>query len=407
MIRQWDSIWINGVVATCDQALGTIDAGALAIKDGKIVWVGAMASLPGIPEDLAEEVHDVDGCCITPGLIDCHTHLVYAGNRAYEFQLRMEGATYTEIAQRGGGIQSTVSKTRAASEEELLQAALRRVRALIKNGTTTIEIKSGYGLDLETEMEMLQIAGRIEKILPITVKRTFLGAHALPLEYKNQADEYIDLVCEEMLPAIAAEGLADAVDVFCEHIAFNLSQTERVFKQAKALGLSVKCHAEQLSDSGAAQLAANYQALSVDHLEHLSEAGIKAMAASGTVAVLLPGAFYFLRETKLPPISALRKYKIPMALATDCNPGTSPILSLPLVMNMACTLFQMTPEEALLGVTVHAAKALGLADTHGSLVVGKVADFAVWDVAEPVELIYYMGNQPLWQLIKNGKLVER
>lgn len=405
MKKQWDRIWINGVITTCDGSLGLIEDGGIAIKDGKIAWVGEMASLPGIPEDLAEEVQDVDGCCITPGLIDCHTHLIYAGNRAYEFQLRMEGATYAEIAQQGGGIQSTVSETRATSEEVLLQAALKRARAMIKNGTTTVEIKSGYGLDLETEMEMLQIAKRIENILPLTIKKTFLGAHTLPKEYKGQANEYIELVCEEMLPALVEEELVDAVDVFCENIAFNLEQTERVFKKAKSLDLRVKCHAEQLSDSGAAALAANYQALSVDHLEHLSEAGIKAMAVAGTVAVLLPGAFYCLRETTVPPIAAFRKHGIAMALATDCNPGTSPILSLPLIMNMACTLFQMTPEEVLLGVTVHAAKALGIEATHGSLVVGKEADFAVWDVAQPIELIYYMGNQPLWQLVKAGKVV--
>ncbi|MHB1222317.1 MAG: imidazolonepropionase [Gammaproteobacteria bacterium] len=392
-------------MTTCDETQGVIEDGGIAIKDGKIAWIGPMASLPGIPEDLAEEVQDVQGCCITPGLIDCHTHLVYAGNRAFEFQLRLEGVSYEEIAQKGGGIQSTVSETRNAPEEVLLQAALKRARALLANGVTTLEIKSGYGLDLETELEILQIAKRIESILPLTVQKTFLGAHALPPEYKNRADAYISLVCDEMLPAVVEENLADAVDVFCETIAFNLEQTERVFKKAQELGLRVKCHAEQLSDSGSAALAAKYQALSVDHLEHISEEGLQAIAASGTVAVLLPGAFYFLRETKLPPIEGLRKYGIPIALATDCNPGTSPILSLPLVMNMACTLFQMTPDEALMGVTAHAAKALGLEATHGSLVVGKVADFAVWDVGQPIELIYYMGNQPLWQLVKAGKTV--
>lgn len=405
MKKRWDRIWINGIITTCDQSQGVIDDGGIAVKDGKIAWVGPMASLPGIPEDLAEEVQDVQGCCITPGLIDCHTHLIYAGNRAFEFQLRLEGASYVEIAQKGGGIQSTVSETRSASEEILLQTALKRARSLLANGVTTIEIKSGYGLDLETEIQILQVAKRIESILPLTIQKTFLGAHALPIEYKNRADAYISLVCDNILPAVADENLADAVDVFCETVAFNLEQTERVFMKAHALGLRVKCHAEQLSDSGSAALAAKYHALSVDHLEHVSEEGLTAIAASGTVAVLLPGAFYFLRETKLPPIEDLRRHRIPIALATDCNPGTSPILSLPLIMNMACTLFQMTPDEALLGVTIHAAKALGLEETHGSLVVGKMADFAVWDVGQPVELIYYMGNQPLWQLVKAGKTV--
>lgn len=405
MNRQWDAIWINATLVTCENGYGIIEQAALAVKDGKIAWIGDMAALPADLEQQVEFIHDVSGACITPGLIDCHTHLVYAGNRAYEFELRLEGVSYEEIAKKGGGIQSTVSQTRGASEEDLLQQVLIRARTMLANGVTTIEIKSGYGLDLETEIRILQVAKRIGEILPITVKKTFLGAHTFPKEFKNNPEQYVDLVCNEMLPAIAELDLADAVDVFCEGIAFNLAQTKRVFAKANELGLPVKCHSEQLSDSNSAALAAKYNALSVDHLEYLSEDGVKAIAAAGTTAVVLPGAYYYLREVKKPPIDMLRSAQVPLAIATDCNPGTSPIMSLPVIMNMACTLFRMTPEEALLGVTQNAAKALGMADSHGTLTVGKIADLAVWDIGYPAELAYYIGNQPLMQLVKEGHVI--
>ena len=404
-MKQWDAIWINGLIATCEQGYGQIDKGALAIRQGKIAWVGSMHALTGVPEDLAENVYDVEGACITPGLIDCHTHLVYGGNRAHEFELRLQGVSYEEIARQGGGIQSTVAATRSISEEELLNQSLVRAKALLSGGVTTVEIKSGYGLDWESESKILRVAQSIEKLLPVTVKKTFLGAHCLPPEYRGKADEYIDLICNIMIPRIAKEHLADAVDVFCEKIAFTLSQTEKVFVAAQQHGLAVKCHSEQLSDSGSANLAAKYHALSVDHLEHVSKHGVQSIAESDTVAVLLPGAFYFLRETKLPPIDLLREYQVPIAIASDCNPGTSPIMSLTLIMNMACTLFRMTPAEVLQGVTRNAARALGLEKTHGTLTEGKVADFVVWDVAHPVELAYYAGRNPLKQLVKTGKVV--
>lgn len=404
MNKQWDAMWINGTLATCERGYGLLKQGAIAVKNEKIAWLGEMHTLPAAPEVLATTVHDMNGRCLTPGFIDCHTHLVYAGNRAHEFEMRLQGKTYEDIALQGGGIQSTVKATRAASEETLLEQSLQRARALLKSGVTSMEIKSGYGLDWETECKLLRVAYRIETLLPVTVSKTFLGAHTVPLEYKGRADAYVDRLCEEMIPAVAKEQLAEAVDVFCEKIAFNLAQTERVFKAAKEQGLAVKCHAEQLSDSGSAALAAKYHAWSVDHLEHVSAEGVKAIAASGTVAVLLPGAFYFLRETTLPPIDLLRRHQVPMAIASDCNPGTSPITSLLLILNMACTLFRFTPEEALLGVTQQAAKALGMDKTHGTLTVGKVADFAIWNVAHPVDLTYYLGHDPLWQTVKQGRV---
>lgn len=405
MNKQFDSIWVNGLAATCESGYGLIERAAVAVKNGKIAWVGPMQALGGEPENRAHEVYDFHGQCLTPGFIDCHTHVVYGGNRAHEFEMRLQGISYEEIARQGGGIQSTVNATRAMSEEELFKHSLKRARALLQSGITTLEIKSGYGLDLETELKILRVATRIEEALPVTVSKTFLGAHTIPPEYRGKADEYVDLVCNEMIPVIARNNLADAVDVFCEKIAFNIEQTERIFKAARLNGLGIKCHAEQLSDSGSAALAAKYHAWSVDHLEHVSNAGIKAIAQSGTVAVLLPGAFYFLRETKLPPIETLRKYQVPIAIATDSNPGTSPIMSLLIILNMACTLFRLTPTEALEGVTRHAAKALGMEETHGTLTIGKAADFAIWNVAHPSELAYYMGNNPLQQLIKNGKPV--
>ncbi len=405
--KQWNSIWVNGLLVTLNQAneYGLIEKGALAVANGQIAWVGAMAELPADAALLADQVIDLKGKCVTPGLVDCHTHLVYAGSRSHEFALRLKGVTYEEIARQGGGIQSTVTATRQASEDELLQQSLPRARALHRSGVTTLEIKSGYGLDLATELKILRVANRIAEALPVTVRKTFLGAHTVPSEFRGRADDYIAYVCEEMLPEIAQQKLADYVDVFCEKIAFNLEQTERVFQAAQKFKLGIKCHSEQLSDLGCARLAASFGALSVDHLEYLSEPGVAALAEAGTVAVLLPGAFYFLREKQLPPIDLLRRYAVPMAIASDCNPGTSPATSLLLMMNMACTLFRMTPEEALLGVTKHAAAALGLADRCGTLTVGKEADFVVFDCQHPDELAYHIGMNSVAQIVKGGVVV--
>ncbi|MGB6054502.1 MAG: imidazolonepropionase [Burkholderiaceae bacterium] len=400
---RWDALWHNLHLATLapdSDGYGEIRDGALAVKDGRIAWIGPRAELPAGWQAIAE--HDAGGAWATPGLVDCHTHVVYAGNRSDEFEARLNGVAYEEIARRGGGIVSTVRATRAASEDELLAASLPRVKSLLAEGVTTLEIKSGYGLDLAGETKMLRVARRLGATLPLRVKTTFLGAHALPPEYAGQADAYIDAVCHDMLPALNALGLVDAVDAFCENIGFSPAQTERVFQSATRHDLPVKLHAEQLSDQGGAALAARYHALSADHLEHLSEAGIAAMKAAGTVAVLLPGAFYFLRETKLPPIAALRAAGVPIALATDCNPGTSPLTSLLLTMNMACTLFRMTPQEALAGTTRHAARALGLAREIGSLEVGKVADFALWDIQRPGDLAYAIGGNPCLQVVNGG-----
>ncbi|OGT45757.1 MAG: imidazolonepropionase [Gammaproteobacteria bacterium RIFCSPHIGHO2_12_FULL_41_20] len=400
--QQWDTLWINGLIATCEQGYGLIAQGAIAVKNGKIAWVGTMQTLPDHPDNLANHVDDMQGRCVTPGLIDCHSHIVYAGNRSNEFEMRLQGISYEEIAKQGGGIQSTVAATRNASEQELLIQSLPRAQALMASGATTIEIKSGYGLNWETEEKMLRVAKCIEEILPVTIYKTFLGAHTIPIEYRDKPNAYVDLICNEMVPLIAKEKLANAIDVFCEKIAFNLQQTERVFKAAQQHGLAIKCHSEQLSDSGSAILAAKYHALSVDHLEHVSDQGVEAIAKSKTVAVLLPGAFYFLRENKLPPIALLRQHGVPIALASDCNPGTSPILSLLLILNMACTLFRLTPQEALQGVTKYAAQALGLQTTHGTLSVGKTADFAIWNINHPAELAYYLGGSPLYSLVKKG-----
>lgn len=404
MNRQWDKIWINALAVTCIDGYGLIENAAIGVKNGCIVWVGRTQDLASPADELADEVYDVKGRCITPGLIDCHTHLVFAGNRAREFELRLQGMSYEAIAKEGGGIQSTVKATRLASEEDLYQQSAKRALALHASGATTVEIKSGYGLDLATEEKMLRVARSIGETIPMNVCRTFLGAHCIPSEYLGKANEYVSYVCNAMLPIIAEKRLATAVDVFCEKIAFDLGQTERVFQTAKKYGLRIKCHSEQLSDSGSAELAAHYQALSVDHLEHVSPGGIKAIAKSGTVAVLLPGAYYFLREKKMPPVTALRQHNVPIAIATDCNPGTSPMMSLPLVMNMACTLFCMTPEEALLGVTVNAAKALGIDQDYGVISRGKKADLIVWDVQHPAELSYYMGVSLAHQIVKHGEV---
>ena len=405
--QQWQTLWINVNLATMSDgsnSYGAIENGALAIANGKIAWLGTMSDLSA-SEYKAEHVIDKKGAWLTPGLVDCHTHLVFGGNRANEFEMRLEGKSYQEIANAGGGIVSTVTATRAASESELFQSAFKRLAAMHQQGVTTIEIKSGYGLDSENEIKMLQVAGQLAKSLPVTVRKTFLGAHALPAEYQDRADDYIKFVCEDMLPKVASLQLADAVDVFCEGIGFSLAQTEQVFAAAKKYHLPVKVHAEQLSNLGGTALAAKYQALSSDHIEFLDEAGVIAMKSADMTAVLLPGAFYFLRETQLPPIELLRKHKVSMAVATDANPGTSPINSLQLMLNMACTFFRLTPVEALAGVTCHGAKALGLANSKGQLAVGYDADIACWDIKQPAELCYQFGVNPLSQLMQAGKIV--
>jgi imidazolonepropionase len=391
----WDVLYTNVHLATMadDEGYGEIRDAAIAVKDGRIAWLGPQADMPPGLGAQAVTVHDGGGSWLTPGLIDCHTHIVHAGNRSDEFEARLNGATYEDIARAGGGIMSTVRATRAASEDELLRQSLPRVRSLLAEGVTTIEIKSGYGLTLESEAKMLHAARRIGRELPVRVATTFLGAHALPPEFVGRADDYVDEVIQMIAP-LAAEGLVDAVDAFCERIGFSHEQTERVFQAARAQGLPVKLHAEQLSDQRGAELTARYNGLSADHLEHLSAAGVAAMASAGTVAVLLPGAYYFLRDTTPPPVAALREAGVSMAIATDCNPGTSPMTSLLLAMNMACTLWRLTPQEALAGVTRHAARALGLQQDIGTLAVGKRADFALWRIARPADLSYAIGLNP-------------
>jgi imidazolonepropionase len=404
----WDSLWTNGRLATMapgGSAYGALEDAALAVQGGRIAWVGPMRELPRAEAQQARTSHDLGGRWLTPGLIDCHTHLVYGGNRAHEFELRLGGATYEEIARAGGGIRSTVAATRAASEQALIESALPRLDALQAEGVTTIEIKSGYGLDTETESKMLRAARAIAGRRRITVRTTFLGAHTVPAEYDGRADDFIELIVAESLPTVAKAGLADAVDAFCEKIAFSPEQTARVFDGAVKLGLPVKLHADQLSDLGGAALAARYNALSADHLEYTSEAGVAAMAKAGTVAVLLPGAFYFLRETKLPPIAQFRAAGVPIAVATDSNPGSAPVTSMLLMLSMACTLFRMTPEEALAGVTRHAARALGLAARHGTLEVGKAADFAIWNIERPAELCYRIGFNPCAGVVRAGEAI--
>ena len=377
---------------------------AIAVAQGTVRWTGEPAALPATCAGLP--VHDGGGALVTPGLVDCHTHLVYGGQRANEFAMRLAGASYEEVAKAGGGIVSSVRATREASEDELFDSASTRLRSLLAEGVCAIEIKSGYGLALEHERKQLRVARRLGEAHGVTVRTTFLGAHALPPEYTGRSGDYIDLVCNHMLPALAAEGLVDAVDVFCERIAFSLEETERVFQAAKALGLPVKLHAEQLSDMGGAALAARHGALSCDHIEHLSQAGIDAMKAAGTVAVLLPGAYYTLRDTQLPPIAALRAAGVPMAVSTDHNPGTSPALSLLLMANMACTLFRLTVPEAIDGVTLHAARALGLQATHGALAVGMPANFVLWNLNEAAELAYWFGQRPVRTVVRQGRIAE-
>lgn len=397
-MQDWDMVIHNVHLATMEHGYGELLDAAIAVKDGRIAWFGPGDELPASGAVL----YDGQGCWLTPGLIDCHTHIVHAGNRSDEFEARLNGASYEDISRAGGGIMSTVRATRAASDDELLRQSLPRVLALLAEGVTTLEIKSGYGLDADSEAKMLRVARRIGQQLPVTVRTTFLGAHALPPEYAGQADSYIELLCAQMLPRLAGDGLVDAVDAFCERIGFTPAQTQRMFDAARALGLPVKLHAEQLSDQGGAALVARYDGLSADHLEFLSDEGVAAMAQHGTVAVLLPGAYYFLRETQPPPVAALRAAGVPMAVSTDCNPGTSPMTSLLLAMNMACTLWRLTPQEALAGATCHAARALGLQDRTGSLVVGKRADFALWRIARPADLAYALGLNPCAGVVHGG-----
>jgi imidazolonepropionase len=400
-MQRVDAIWTNACLATmAGDGYGAVEDGLLAITGEHIAWAGPRQNAPAFD---AAQTQDAAGRWITPGLIDAHTHLVFGGDRAEEFALRLGGATYEEIARAGGGIKSTVAKTRAATEEELYQAARGRLAQLTAEGVTTVEIKSGYGLETETECRMLRVARRLGRDLPVTVRTSFLGAHAVPPEYAGRSGEYIDLVTGPMLDAVMAQGLADAVDAFAETIAFSADEAARVFEAAQRQGLPVKLHADQLSDQGGAALAARFAALSAEHLEHSGEAGIAAMGKAGTVAMLLPGAYYFLRDKQPPPIDMMRKHKVPMAIATDCNPGSSPAVSLLLMMNMACTLFRMTPAEALAGVTRNAARALGLED-RGVLAAGKRADFVLWDIAHPAELSYWLGAKPARAIVQAGRL---
>ncbi len=402
-----NSVWLNCKAATLQagaaQPYSLIEDAALVVNGGLLQWVGPRSDLPAELLASCTQTHDARGALITPGLIDCHTHLVYGGNRAGEFEQRLNGASYEDIAKAGGGIVSTVTATRAATEAELFEQSAPRLQALLAEGVTTLEIKSGYGLALAHERKMLCVARRLGVTHPVSVQTTFLGAHAVPPEFAGRTDDYVDAVLH-MLPLLHAEGLVDAVDAFCERIGFSVAQIERVFQAAHSLGLPVKLHAEQLSDSGGAQLAARYNAISCDHLEWLSDAGVQAMAQAGSTAVLLPGAFYFLREIKLPPIAQLRSAGVAMAISTDCNPGSSPCTSLLLMLNMACTLFRLTPEEALRGVTRNAARALGLKD-RGVLAPGMRADFVLWGVQSPAELSYAFGSCPRTQTVVNGLVV--
>jgi len=399
-----DRIITHATLATCaGEGYGLLERGAVAIAGEHIAWVGDVCALPALPD--AVEVVDAGGALVTPALIDCHTHLVFAGDRTREFEARQQGTSYAEIARAGGGILATVRATREADEESLLALAVARARALLAEGVTTLEVKSGYGLDLDNELKLLRVARRLGQSLPVTVHKTLLAAHAVPPEYEGRPDAYVDLVVGEILPAAAAEGLVDSVDAFCEHIAFSPSQARRVFECARQLGLRVRLHAEQLSNSHGAALAASFRALSADHLECLDEDGAAAMARAGTVAVLLPGAFFFLRESRLPPVGLLRRHGVPIAVASDFNPGSSPLLSLRLAMLMSCTLFGLTPAEALAGVTLHAARALGLEAERGSLEPGKVADLVVWEASHPAELAAQFGTARPRLTLRGGQPV--
>lgn len=401
-MADWDLLLTNARLATMregDTPFGAIDHAAIALRDGAIAWLGESASLPG---GTAANTIDLQQRWVTPALIDCHTHLVFAGNRAREFDLRLQGVSYEEIARQGGGIMSTVDATRAADETALLRSSSARLQALLAEGVATVEIKSGYGLDTASELKMLRVARQLAAAAGISVQTTFLGAHAVPREFAGKKSAYLDMLLGDMLPRVAEAGLANAVDAYCESIAFSPEEVARVFELARKLNLPVKLHADQLSDSGAAELAARFEALSADHLEYTSAAGVRALAASGTVAVLLPGAFLNLRETRLPPIEALRASGVPLAVATDCNPGTSPVCSLQAAMHLATSLFRLTPEETLAGTTRNAARALGLGD-RGILEIGKRADLAIWDIEHPAELCYWLGLNPLHTLLVAGE----
>jgi imidazolonepropionase len=403
----WDTLWFNARIATMrsgDTAFGLQENSAIGISRGAIVWVGASADIPSEQRrDCADQL-DCDGRLITPGLIDCHTHHVYGGNRANEFEMRLNGASYEEISRAGGGIASTVRATRQSDHEALFDSAKRRLQSFMNEGVTTVEIKSGYGLDLENEAKMLRVARQLGEQLPLDVITTFLGAHATPPEFQGASDDYIDYVCTTVLPAITAENLADGVDAFCENIAFTTEQVERVFKAAKQYSLPIKLHAEQLSDQKGAVLAAKMGALSVDHIEFLAAKNVSTLKENNTVAVLLPGAFYFLRETKLPPINTLRENAVPIAIASDSNPGSSPVSSLLVMLSMACTLFKLTPEESLAGVTRNAALALGIDDKVGTLEPGKVANMVLWDLQNPAELSYRIGHNPCVKVMYQGAI---
>jgi imidazolonepropionase len=405
MALRLDALWRN--LRAADGGGRDASRTALGIAGGKIAWTGPEVELPAFERTPQYAEHDGAGAWVTPGLVECHTHLVFGGSRADEFRRRLAGATYEEIARAGGGIVSTVAATRTASEEDLFAAAAPRLRRLMAEGVTAVEIKSGYGLDTPTEAKMLRVARRLGRELPVTVYTTFLGAHALPAECRGRPEEYIELVCADMLPALAGQGLVDAVDVFCENIAFSVAQSERLFQAAARLGLPVKMHAEQLSNIGGTQLAARYGALSTDHLEYAVEADVEAMRRAGTVAVLLPAAYYCLRETKRPPVDLFRRHGVPMAISTDCNPGSSPVLSPLMTMNLACTLFGLTVEEALAGYMRNAALALGRADLHGALETGRDADFALWDIEAPAELVYWVGARPCRVVIRHGQIAYR
>lgn len=403
----WDTLFFNAQLATFagDQPYGCIDQGALAVQDGRIVWVGAESVLPPLAVHNTARRIDLGGRWLTPGLIDCHTHIVYAGNRANEFEKRLQGATYNDIVQAGGGIRATMTATRMADEQTLFDAAVPRVRRLLAEGVTSIEIKSGYGLDVATELRMLRVARRLGQELPVRVYTSFLGAHTVPPEFDGRANDYIAYVCETVLPHVAAAGLADAVDGCYEPVAFNRAQTEQVFAAAQQYHLPVKLHTGQYAALGGGALAASYGALSADHLEYCTKEDIRAMRDAGTVAVLLPGANYVLRMAQRPPVAQMRAHGLPMAISTDSNPGSSPVTSLLLMLNMACTLFGLTPEEACAGVTRHAAQALGVADTLGTLQPGTWADLAVWDIDHPVELSYALGANPCVGVVLGGEIV--
>ncbi|HZA76996.1 MAG TPA: imidazolonepropionase [Acidimicrobiales bacterium] len=404
----WDLMIVNANLATMDPArpgpYGLVADGAVGARGGRIDWIGPTADLPTGATATGTQTIDAGGALVTPGLVDCHTHLVFGGDRVAEFEARLSGASYEELARRGGGIASTVGATRAAGEDELVRSAARRAEQLLADGVTTVEIKSGYGLDLDAERRMLAAARRVGDELPVRVRTTFLGAHTVPAEYGGRPEAYVDVVCDEMIPAVAVGGLADAVDAFCERIAFSAEQVARVFDAARRHGLPVKLHADQLSDGGGAALAASFGAQSADHLEHASAAGVRALATAGTVAVLLPGATLTLGERARPPVAALREAGVPMAVATDANPGTSPLLSLRLAANLACTLLGLTPAEALAGVTRHAARALGLAGTAGAVVVGAPADLVVWDAGHPAELVYWVGGRLARTVVVGGEV---